>query len=188
MFKFNRGLDRWVVKPAARGWRKVVPEPFREGLQNAFHNVGMPRRFVNSLFQGKFAGAGRELGGFLVNSTLGLGGLVNIAQREGWTPPDGEDTGQTLAVYGAGPGPYLVLPFFPPSTVRDSIGGAVDGLLDPTSFLLPFAGNVAKKAGTTVNDRTFNLELSEDVEESALDLYSGVRNFYLQRRERDINE
>jgi phospholipid-binding lipoprotein MlaA len=188
MFKFNRGLDRWVVKPAARGWRKVVPEPFREGLQNAFHNIGMPRRFVNSLFQGKFAGAGRELGGFLVNSTLGLGGLVNIAQREGWTPPDGEDTGQTLAVYGAGPGPYLVLPFFPPSTVRDSIGSAVDGLLDPTSFFLPFAGNVAKKAGTTVNDRTFNLELSEEFEEGVLDLYSGVRNFYLQRRERDINE
>jgi ABC-type transporter lipoprotein component MlaA len=108
--------------------------------------------------------------------------------RKGLTPSDDEDTGQTLAVYGVGSGPYLLLPFFPPSRVRDSVGSAVDGLLDPTGFFLPFAGNVATKAETTVNDRSFNLELSEEVEESVLDLSSGVRNFHLQRRERDIRE
>jgi phospholipid-binding lipoprotein MlaA len=187
MFAFNRGLDRRVVKPAARGWRKVVPEPLREGIQNAFRNVGMPRRLVNNLLQLKVAGAGRELVGFVVNSTVGLGGFIDIAQREGLRPND-EDTGQTLAVYGVGPGPYLVLPFFPPSTVRDSIGSAADGLLDPLSYLLPFVGSVAKRVTTTVNDRSMNLELSEEVEESVLDYYSAVRNFHLQRRDRDIRE
>ena len=188
MFAFNRGLDRWVVKPAATGWRKVVPEPFREGLQNAFHNLGMPRRFVNSHLQDKLAGAGRELGGFLVNSTLGLGGLVNIAQREGWTPSNGEDTGQTLGVWGIGPGPYLVLPFMPPMTVRDGVGFAVDSLLNPVGYVAPFVANAGLKGTDTINTRAENLEVFEDVEESVLDLYSAVRNGYLQRRQKAIGE
>jgi phospholipid-binding lipoprotein MlaA len=103
-------------------------------------------------------------------------------------PLDEEDTGQTLAVYGVKPGPYLVLPFFPPSTVRDTIGSTIDGLLDPVSLVMPLAGSVAKRVGTAVNDRSMNLELFEEVEESVLDLYSGTRNLHLQRRERAIRE
>jgi phospholipid-binding lipoprotein MlaA len=188
MFAFNQTLDRRVVKPAATGWSKVVPEPMRKGIENASRNVSMPGRFVNNLLQLKVEGALRELTGFVLNSTIGVAGLADVAKAEGVAPPSDEDTGQTLAVYGVGPGPYLVLPFFPPSTVRDAIGSAVDGLLDPVSLVLPFAGNVAKRAGTTVNDRSINLELSEEVEESILDVYSGVRNLYLQRRERAIRE
>ena len=172
----------------ANGWSKVAPEPVRKSIGNVFQNLGMPRRFVNNLLQLKIDGAVRELAGFVMNSTLGVGGLLDIARIEGVTPPDEEDTGQTLAVYGVKPGPYLVLPLFPPSTVRDTIGSTIDGLLDPLSLVMPLVGSVAKRVGTTVNDRSMNLELYEEVEESILDLYSGTRNLYLQRRERAIRE
>ncbi len=174
MFNLNYAVDRKVVKPAAAGWSKAVPEPYRKGLQNAVRNVGMPRRFVNNLLQLKVDGALRELTGFVLNSTLGLGGIGDVARAEGIAPPDEEDTGQTLAVYGVEPGPYLVLPLFAPSTVRDTIGSTIDGLLDPVSLVMPLVGSVAKRAGTTVNDRSLNLQLYEDVEASVLDLYSGV--------------
>jgi phospholipid-binding lipoprotein MlaA len=188
MFNFNYALDRKVVKPAAAGWSKAVPEGLRRGLQNAVRNVGMPRRFVNNLLQLKIDGAVRELSGFLLNSTLGIGGLGDVARIEGIAPPDEEDTGQTLAVYGVKPGPYLVLPFSPPSTVRDTIGSAIDGFLDPLSLVMPLVGSVAKRIGTTVNDRSINLQLYEEVEASVLDLYSGVRNLHLQRRQQAIKE
>ena len=188
MFAFNHALDRRVVKPAATGWSKAVPEPYRKGIQNVFRNLGMPRRFVNNLLQLKVDGAIRELVGFTLNSTLGIAGLGDVAKAEGVAPPDEEDTGQTLAVYGVKPGPYLVLPLFPPSTVRDTVGSTVDGLLDPLSLVMPLVGSVAKRVGTTVNDRSMNLELFDEVEESILDLYSGTRNLYLQRRERAIQE
>ncbi len=188
MFRFNYSLDRRIVKPAAKGWSKTVPEPLRKGIQNGIRNLGMPRRFVNNVLQLKVDGAIRELTGFVMNSTVGVGGLVDVARIEGITPPDQEDTGQTLAVYGIKPGPYLVLPLFPPSTVRDSIGSAVDGFLDPLSLVMPLIGSVAKRVGTTVNDRSLNLELFDEVEESVLDLYGGTRNLYLQRREQAIRK
>jgi uncharacterized membrane protein HdeD (DUF308 family) len=123
---------------------------------------------------------------------LFFGGLVSVAASEfrieGIAPPDDEDMGQTLAIYGAKPGPYLVLPFFPPSTVRDTVGATVDGLLDPMSLVMPLVGSVTKRVGTTVNDRSINLELYEEVEASVLDLYGATRNLYLQRRERAIGE
>jgi phospholipid-binding lipoprotein MlaA len=188
MFAFNLGLDRRVVKPAATGWSKAVPRDLRKGIQNALNNLGMPRRFVNNLLQLKIDGAVRELAGFALNSTVGLAGLGDVARAEGIAPPDEEDAGQTLAVYGVRPGPYLVLPLFPPSTVRDTIGSTIDGLLDPLGLVMPLAGSIAKRVGTTVNDRSMNLELFEEVEDSVLDLYGASRNLYLQRRERAIRE
>jgi phospholipid-binding lipoprotein MlaA len=188
MFAFNLGLDRRIVKPAATGWSKAVPEPLRKGLQNALRNLAMPRRFVNNLVQLKVDGAVRELAGFALNSTVGIAGLGDVARAEGVAPPDEEDTGQTLAVYGVKPGPYLVLPLFPPSTVRDTIGSTVDGFLDPLGLVMPLVGSIAKRVGGTVNDRSMNLELFKEVEDSVLDLYSGTRNLYLQRRERAIRE
>jgi phospholipid-binding lipoprotein MlaA len=98
------------------------------------------------------------------------------------------DTGQTFGVYGAGPGPYLILPFLPPLSVRDGIGRAIDGALDPLSYVLPFAATAGMKGGQIVNDRSLNLELFENVEETVLDLYSSVRNAYLQRRHRVIED
>jgi phospholipid-binding lipoprotein MlaA len=186
MFTVNRELDHYALKPVATAWNAVVPEEIQQGLGRAFDNLFMPRRFVNCLLQGKLAGAGRELGRFVLNSTLGLVGLFDAGKDFG-LPPCDEDTGQTLAVWGVGAGPYLVLPLLPPLTVRDGIGLGVDGLLNPINWVAPFV-SVGVRATEAVNSRSQHLEVFEDVEEGTLDMYSAVRNGYLQRRARAIQE
>ena len=187
MFTFNLQLDRYVLKPVATAWDTVVPDEVELGLGRMFANVVMPARFVNNLFQLKFDGAGRELARFVLNSTIGLAGFFDVAKMEGLEPSN-EDTGQTLAVWGAGAGPYLVLPFLPPMTVRDGIGFGFDAALNPLTYFAPFAAAAGMKASEAVNSRALNLELFEDVEEGTLDMYSAVRNGYLQRRARAIQE
>lgn len=189
MFEFNYRLDRYVLKPVANVYRKIVPEGLQILIANGFDNLRWVPRFVNSLLQGKLEGAGRELGRFVINSTLGLGGLFDPAKDYWGIQPSREDFGQTLGVWGNGPGPYLVLPFLDPMTVRDGVGRGVDAFLDPLSYLLPFVWErLAMRVGETVNDRALNYELFQGVEETTLDLYSSVRHFYLQRRERLIRE
>ncbi|MBI4610032.1 MAG: VacJ family lipoprotein [Candidatus Rokubacteria bacterium] len=188
MFSFNRELDRVVLKPVAKGWDKVLPDPLQLSLGRAFDNLGMPRRLVNNLFQVKITGAGRELARFVLNSTIGIAGLFDVAKGLGIEESD-EDTGQTLGVYGVGPGPYLVLPLLPPLTVRDGIGFAADAALDPFNYVVfPGAALTSIGVGKRVNDRALNLELFETVEETSLDLYSAARNAYLQRRQKAIEE
>jgi len=186
-FAFNRHFDRFLMKPVATVWDKILPDFVQQILQNTLDNIGMPRRLVNNLLQLKLKGAGQELARFLLNSTFGFGGFVDIAKTVGLEKSD-EDTGQTLGAYGAGPGPYLVLPLLPPLTVRDGIGLAVDGLLDPLNYVLPFAALAARTGAGTINERSLNLEFYENVEESVLDLYTAVRNAYLQRRAKAISE
>jgi phospholipid-binding lipoprotein MlaA len=189
MFSFNRGLDRWVLKPAARGYMYVVPEPWQVLIANGFSNINFVPRFVNSLLQGKWGGAGREVARFLINSTAGIGGLFDPAKDFWGIERSREDFGQTLGVWGAGPGPYLVLPFMEPLTVRDGIGKAVDGFLDPLSYLLPFIWDrLGMKLGDIVNDRALNYDLFQGFEESVIDMYSAVRHGYLQRRQQLIKE
>lgn len=187
MFTFNRELDRYVLKPVATGWDTVVPNAVQRGLGRMLDNVGMPRRFVNSLLQGKVEGAGQELARFLLNSTFGLAGFFDVATEAGLQASD-KDTGQTLGVWGVPPGPYLVLPFLPPMTVRDGIGSGVDALLNPAIYFAPVVAMASVKATDTVNDRSLNLEVFEHVEEGTIDMYSAVRNAYLQRREHAVRE
>jgi len=188
MFFFNHDiLDRWLLKPAASGWSKISPEAARRGLSRLFDNFDMPRRFVNNLFQARPVGAGRELARFVVNTTAGIGGLLDVASVL-HIEPSNADAGETLAMYGFAEGPYLVLPTFPPLTVRDAIGRGIDGTLDPVSYVLPFFANRAKSIATAINERSLNLRLFADVEDSVLDLYSAARNGYLQRRRRKIDE
>lgn len=188
MFSFNRKLDQFVMKPVAKAWDKILPDPVERGLKNALDNLSMPRRLVNNLLQLRFTGAGRELARFLVNSTVGLAGVFDPAKGLG-IEASKADTGQTLGVYGVGAGPYLVLPFLPPLTVRDGIGLAVDSALDPFNYVLfPAVALTGAGAGERVNDRALNLELFETVEETTIDLYSAVRNAYLQRRQKAIEE
>ncbi|MBI4610039.1 MAG: VacJ family lipoprotein [Candidatus Rokubacteria bacterium] len=188
MFTFNRKLDQFVVKPVAKAWDKILPDRVQRSLKDAVDNLGMPRRFVNKLFQLRLEAAGLELARFLVNSTFGIGGLFDVAKPLGIEKKDA-DTGQTFGVYGVGPGPYLNLPFLPPLTVRDGIGLAIDGALDPFNYVIfPTAALLAIPAADRINDRAFNLELFETVEETVLDLYSAVRNAYLQRRDRVIRD
>ena len=189
MFTFNRNLDRFVLKPVARAYMVVMPEPFQVLIANGFDNINFVPRFVNSLLQGKWSGAGRELARFLINSTAGIGGLFDPAKDFWGIQRSREDFGQTLGVWGSGPGPYLVLPFMEPLTVRDGIGKAVDGLMDPLSYLLPFVPErLLMKVGDIINERALNYDLFQGFEESVIDMYSAVRHGYLQRRRNLIRE
>lgn len=183
MFRFNYNVDRYVLKPAARVYNKVMPEPFQVMISNGFDNIGFVPRVVNSALQGKWSRAGRELARFLINSTAGIGGLFDPAGDYWGIARSREDFGQTLGWYGVGAGPYLVLPFLEPMTVRDGIGRGVDALMDPLAWLLPlFWERVGMKLGDTLNERSLNLELFQGFEEGVIDLYSAVRHGYLQRR------
>ena len=185
MFSFNHGvLDRFIVKPVATGWDKACPDPVKRGVGRAIDNLHMPRRVINNLLQARFAGAGAEAGRFLVNTTAGIGGFFDVASKL-HIPGSEADMGETLGVWGLGSGPYLVVPFLSPLTVRDGVGRAVDAALDPL-WLVPFFGATVMGLVNTVNERSLHLQLFADVEDSTLDLYSSVRNGYLQRRQRVV--
>jgi phospholipid-binding lipoprotein MlaA len=189
-FAFNyRVLDRFIMKPLGRVWDWILPDPVQRSLDNAFLNLEMPRRFVNHLLQAQPCAAGEEVGRFLVNTTAGVAGLIDVAGRLGLHGSDA-DTGQTLGVWGIGPGPYLVLPFLPPLTVRDGIGYGVDGALDPVGYIvpIPLAVSLSVTAVRRVNDRSLQPAAFENVEETVIDLYSSVRNAYLQRRRSTVLE
>ncbi len=188
-FSFNFDvLDHYALKPAAEVWSRALPEQVRHGLGNAFDNLGMPRRFVNKILQGRLPGASEELARFVLNTTVGLAGFFDAASRLGLKNSDA-DTGQTLGVYGIKPGPYLVLPILPPLTVRDAIGYAADWFMDPLSyFVTPLLADVGRSAAHTINERADNMTEYDDVEETSLDLYAAVRNGYLQRREKSIED
>lgn len=189
MFDFNLKLDRYVLKPVARVYKTVMPEPFQVMISNGFDNIRIVPRVVNNLLQGKMGGATREVSRFLINSTAGIGGLFDPAKDYWGIRPSNEDFGQTLGVWGAGPGPYLVLPVLAPTTVRDGIGMGVDSLIDPFGYFVPFfPTRLLLKIGDTVNDRALNYDLFQGVEETTIDLYSSVRHFYLKRREQQIKE
>lgn len=207
-FEFNRELDRWVLKPVAKGYNFIVPNMVQVGISNVFYNSRVTPRLLNNLFQGKFKGAGIEAGRFLINTTVGIGGFFDVAQRFDLTTPE-EDTGQTLGFYGVKPGPYLMVPLLGPYTVRDLIGYGADIALNPIYWLIvptmhnidaiptvvdveeraaTYAISIGARATEIVNDRSLNLEKFQGVEESTLDLYAAVRNAYLQKRAKAVGE
>ena len=206
VFEFNYRLDKYVVKPAAKVYNFFIPPDVQQSFSNVFQNIRFARRLLNNLFQAKFQGAGIELSRFLINSTLGVGGLFDPAgiMFELKTPQ--EDLGQTLGTYGVGPGPFLMIPFFGPFTLRDGIGFIGDNFLDPFNwFVLPYInidsipqltqdrstiriGVFGLTVGEAVNARSLTLEKFQGVEEGTLDLYGAVRNAYLQQRLKAIQE
>jgi phospholipid-binding lipoprotein MlaA len=188
-FEFNRRLDRYVLKPVAKGYNFVVPDEIQIMVSNGFDNISFVPRFVNSLLQGKVGGAGRELSRFLINSTAGVGGLFDPAKDVFGILKSREDFGQTLCTWGTGSGPYVIVPFLEPLTVRDGVGKAVDSAMDPLSYFLPlFWDRLGMKVGDIVNERSLNLDLFQGFEESVIDMYSAVRHAYLQRRIRLCGE
>ncbi|MBI4401898.1 MAG: VacJ family lipoprotein [Nitrospirae bacterium] len=208
IFEFNRKVDKYILKPVAQVYEKVMPDALELGIKNFFHNVRLGPRLINNILQGKVKGAGLEVGRFLVNSTLGVGGFFNPAKNLfGMETPD-EDTGQTLGVYGVKPGPYLVLPLLPPLTLRDFFGFLMDLALDPINYLVfPVVeidgvpslikhknretstfGQLGSRVEEIVNERALNLETFQGVEEATVDLYGAVRNAYLQKRAKAIRE
>ena len=189
MFEINLKLDRYVLKPIAKAYNFVMPDELQLMISRGFSNINFVPRVVNNLLQGKWEGAGRELARFLINSTVGIGGLWDMAKQEWDIQASKADFGQTLGKWGAGPGAYIVLPLLPPLTVRDGIGYAVDGAMDPLSYVLPFIWDrLIMKIGDMINDRSLNLDLFQGFEETTVDLYAAVRNAYLQRRHRMITE
>ena len=189
MFTFNREvLDRYLLKPAATAWDFVLPDLVQKSVQNIFDNLAVVRRVVNNALQGKLTGAATELARFRINSTIGVAGLFDMAKVSFGIEQSDEDTGQTLGVWGVGPGPYLVLPILPPLTVRDGIGFAVDMAMTPYIYFIPWYTPFAGKVGDVVNERSLNLDRFERVAETTVDLYSAVRNAYLQRRAAAIRQ
>jgi phospholipid-binding lipoprotein MlaA len=189
MFWFNREvLDRYILKPVATAWDFVLPDPVQKGIHNAFDNLAVVRRVVNNALQLKFAGAAKEVARFGINSTIGVAGLFDIAKEGFGIEQSDEDTGQTFGVWGMRPGPYLVLPFLPPLTIRDGVGYAFDMAMTPYIYFVPWYATFGGTATNIVNERSLNLDRYERVAEATVDLYSAVRNAYLQRRAAAIRQ
>jgi phospholipid-binding lipoprotein MlaA len=178
--KFNDGIDRAIAKPAARAYRKVVPRIARTGVSNFFSNLEQPTVLLNDLLQGKLRPAGNDAARFLLNTTLGLGGLFDPASPAGFDRND-EDFGQTLGKWGVGPGPYLVLPFLGPATFRDGFGNVVDQFSEPDSYVKDDKVLWSSKVLGLLEQREQLLDL-EPALARTFDKYAFIRNAYLQRR------
>ena len=195
VFKFNMAFDTAVLEPIAKGYNKL-PEPIKNGTSNFTSNVATLLSIPNSLLQGNIKQVGHSTGSFLINSTIGILGVLNPAEKMGLKPHK-EDVGQTLGTYGVGPGCYLVLPILGPSTARDSFGLLADTFVDPFAHvtireneLLGISGNdldyFSVKGVTAVDFRADNDQNFESLEKNSLDLYSSLKSVYLQSRENKI--
>ena len=189
ILKFNRGFEKVVLTPVAKTYRAVLPAPARKGVYNVLHNLKSPVIFGNDVMQGEGKRAGNTLLRFVVNSTLGIGGLFDVATRMGIESHD-EDFGQTLAVHGIGEGFYLVLPIFGPSSPRDGIGLAVDILIDPIFWILRSENlnyvNYIRTGVEGVDIYARNLDQIEELKRSSLDYYAALRSTYRQNRRSEI--
>ena len=182
MYQFNDAVDTAVLKPVARGYDAVVPDPISQGVSNFFSNLNDITVIINDLFQGKFYQAYRDTHRFVLNTTVGVAGIFDVASLSGFTK-NNEDFGQTLGVWGAEPGAYVVLPFFGPRNVRDTFGLVGDMFTDPVMYV---EGDDARLAlvGTRVVDTRANLLKAEKVlDQAATDEYSYVRDAYMSRRQ-----
>ena len=188
MFTFNDKLYFWALKPVARGYSYVVPEPARVAMRNVYSNVKTPVRFVNTLLQGKFTGAGTEFARLVINSTIGIGGLFDVAKSHFDLEMYDEDFGQTLGFYGMGGVMYIVWPFFGPSTIRDSLGMAADSALNPTSYIEPFGAALGVSIFEKLNKTSLSLGTYEDIIASSVEPYTGVRDGFIQLRNKQIKK
>ena len=186
VFAFNEVLDTYALKPIAKGYRAVTPDPVEKGVRNAFANIGEVVTIVNDVLQGKFSQAGNDTGRLLINSTIGIAGIFEVAEGLGLEKNDREDFDQTLAVWGVGSGNYLVLPFFGPSTVRGAPGLYVDGLTLPILYVDHVPTRNTLYGADLISLRAELLDSEKLV--AAADKYTFIRDVYLQRREYLIND
>jgi len=186
MFWFNRKLDDYFLHPVATGYAKVVPQPARRSVGRFIDNVSVIPRFANNLFQLRLKQAATEAARFGINTTVGLAGLFDPADKWFGLKENRDDFGLTLGRYSVPSGPYLVLPFFGPSTIRDAVGRVADGAMNPMSYLLPWNITIPATAGEyladAINYRSLNLNLFEDVDRFSIDVYGAVQDGYTQRR------
>ncbi|NIA19484.1 MAG: VacJ family lipoprotein [Xanthomonadaceae bacterium] len=189
IFTFNDRLYFWLLKPVSQGYGKVVPEPLRIGVDNFFYNLSAPIRLLNCLLQGKFTAFGGELSRFLLNSTVGVAGLMDPASYDGMKQYD-EDFSQTLGFYGMGHGFYLVWPFFGPSSARGTVGLAADYFTEPRTWIFwdDLETAIAVASGNTVNSTSLSIGTYEDLIKAVLDPYVAVRNAYYQHQLKKVEE
>jgi phospholipid-binding lipoprotein MlaA len=195
VFKFNMALDDIILEPLAKGYNKL-PSPIRAGTSNFTSNIGTLLSIPNNILQGNLKQLGHSVGSFTINTTVGILGFLNPAERLGLKPHK-EDVGQTLATYGIGPGCYFVLPVFGPTTARDSVGLFANTFVDPFAHvtlrekeLFGTSGNTLDyysiKATDAVDFRADNDKNIESLEKNSIDLYSSLKSIYLQDRENKI--
>ncbi len=188
VFAVNQALDRYFLKPVAQGYRAVVPDPVQSRVHNLLLNLDEPGVFVNQVLQGQVSYAGMTLLRFATNTTWGLGGLNDFATPFGFTAHSG-DFGQTLATWGIDSGPYLYLPLFGPSTVRDGAGLVVDIEASPWGYLTPSSLVWTGYAHTGLNAldaRSRALDQLDAIERSSIDMYASLRSLYLQYRDAEV--
>jgi len=194
IFSFNQVLDKTIFKPLAKGYR-MFPQPIRSGTSNALTNIGNVVTIPNNLLQGQFKDAGINSARLVINSTLGIAGIFDVASYYGLKKRDKEDYGQTFGVWGAGPGCYFVLPVLGPTTVRDSLGSLVNivggdawytvTITNDTQYFSEF-DYYASRVLDGIDFRAKNLESFDSLEKNSVDLYASVRSLYLQDRYRKI--
>lgn len=191
-FTFNQWLDRFFWEPITKTYRFAVPHPGRQAVRRVFLNISSAPIFVNDVLQLRFRDAGQTLGRFVLNTTVGAGGLFDAGIEAGWEFHD-RDFGQTLAVYGVPSGPYVVIPIFGPSTLRDGFGEIVDRMFEPLTYvfgigLLGSSLQVAIGSGTGITTYEAHADELDALEDSSIDFYAALRSVYLQNRAATIDE
>lgn len=191
VYKFNDVTDKAVIKPVATAYKKVTPSPIRKGFSNFFNNLSSLTTVLNDILQLKFANAFTDAGRFVINSTFGIAGFIDVAGMDD-IPQHKEDFGQTLGHWGVGNGPYLVLPFLGPSTVRDTTGLVFDSA---TSDPITYTHNIGEirlhnqlRAAQILDKRTQLLDAGDLIDDAALDPYAFMRDSYLQKRASDVQD
>ena len=195
IFKFNMAFDEAILEPVAKGYNKL-PSAIKTGTSNFTSNIGTLLSITNNVLQGNFKELGHSVGSFIVNTSVGILGILNPAEKIGLKPHK-EDVGQTLGTYGIGPGCYFVLPILGPTSVRDTLGILADSFVDPFAHitireheLLGASGNTldyfAVKGTTAIDFRADNDTNLESLEKNSIDLYSSLKSIYLQDRQNKI--
>ncbi|NVK17293.1 MAG: VacJ family lipoprotein [Methylocystaceae bacterium] len=189
VFGFNQVIDTWFLRPAATLYRGLMPPPIQEGIHNMLANLSSPVILLNDILQGEGERAGDTIARFAINSTVGVLGFGDPASEMGYKKHK-EDFGQTLAVWGAGEGPYIVLPIFGPSNPRDTVGLVVDYFTDPINI---WANNtdrenhmIGRSIVSAVDSRAYYYDAIEDIRTNSLDPYASYRSFYRQNRDAEI--
>jgi phospholipid-binding lipoprotein MlaA len=194
-FSLNQGLDKVIFKPVAKGYRKL-PSSVRTGTSNALINLSSLITVPNNILQGEFKNAGVNTGRFIINTTVGILGIIDVAEKMGFSEYEKEDYGQTLGTWGVGPGCYLVLPVLGPSTIRDTAGSFVNVLGGDPYYNASTHGNneylsdelyMTTKVLSGVDFRAKNLETIDNLEKNSMDFYASVRSLYLQDRQQKIS-
>ena len=194
IFALNKGLDNVIFEPVAKAYR-VLPNPVRSGVSNSLQNLSSVVTIPNNVLQGEFKKAGVNTGRFVINTTLGILGFIDIAEKMGFEEYQKEDYGQSLAVGGVGPGCYLILPVLGPSTVRDTAGSVVNLLGGDAWYNVTVKNNtqhfedsdyIASRLATGVDFRAKNIESFDNLEKNAVDFYASVKSLYLQDRQQKI--